>query len=98
MDSRQLHKFYTCKMATIMSIPPRLRWSNFVHDLVIVDIHQTDINTGVRVATLLIIVTVLGLITKVYVNAFESLFRTVISAKTMKLTKSTFPMLSGLLS
>ena len=50
-------------MATTLSKPPRSRWSNFFHDLVTVDFHQTDINTGVRVATLLIIVTVLGLIT-----------------------------------
>ena len=50
-------------MATTLSKPPRSRWSNFFHDLVTVDFHQTDIKTGVRVATLLIIVTVLGLIT-----------------------------------
>ena len=63
VDSRQLYKFYTCKMTTTLSKPPRSRWSNFFHDLVTVDFHQTDINTGVRAATLLIIVTVLGLIT-----------------------------------
>lgn len=45
-----------------MAKPPRSRWSNFVHDLVTVDFHQADINTGVRLAILLIIVTVLGLI------------------------------------
>ena len=50
-------------MTTALSKPPRSRWSNFVHDLVTVDFHQTDINTGVRLAILLIIVTVLGLIT-----------------------------------
>ena len=50
-------------MATTLSKPPRSRLSNFFHDLVTVDFHQTDINTGVRIATLLIIVTVLGLIT-----------------------------------
>ena len=36
---------------------------NFFHDLVTVDFHQTDIKTGVRIAIILIIVTVLGLIT-----------------------------------
>ena len=41
-----------------MTKPPR--WSNFVHDLVTVDFHQTDFNTGVRVAILLTIVIVLG--------------------------------------
>ena len=46
-----------------MSKPPRSSLSNFFHDLVTVDFHQTDINTGVRLAILLIIVTVLGLIT-----------------------------------
>ena len=46
-----------------MSKPPRSRWSNFVHDLVTVDFHQTDIKTGVRVAILLTVVIVLGLIT-----------------------------------
>ena len=43
------------------------------------------------------LVTSLELIQLDYANTFESLFRTEISAKTMKLTKSTFPMLSGLL-
>ena len=46
-----------------MSKPPRSRWSNFVHDLVTVDFHQTDIYTGVRVAIILTIVIVLGLFT-----------------------------------
>ena len=50
-------------MATTLSKPPRSRWSNFVHDLVTVDFHQTDIKTGVRVAILLTVVIVLGLIT-----------------------------------
>jgi hypothetical protein len=50
-------------MTTALSKPPRSRWSNFVHDLVTVDFHQTDISTGVRLYILLIIVTVLGLIT-----------------------------------
>src|SRR5262245_7634438 len=50
-------------MATTLSKPPRSRLSDFVHDLVTVDFRQTDINTGVRAAILLIIVTVLGLIT-----------------------------------
>lgn len=50
-------------MTTALSKPPRSCWSNFVHDLVIVDFHQADINTGVRAAIFLIIVTVLGLIT-----------------------------------
>ena len=63
VDSRQLYKFYTCKMATALSKPPRSRVSNFVHDLVTVDFHPTDIRFGVRVATFLTIVIVLGLIT-----------------------------------
>ncbi len=46
-----------------LSKPPRSRWSKFVHDLVTVDFHQTDINTGVRLATILVTVTVLGVIT-----------------------------------
>jgi len=37
--------------------------SNFFHDLVTVDFHQIDVNTGVRAAALLTIVTILGLIT-----------------------------------
>ena len=63
VDSRQLYKFYTCNMAITLSKPPRSSWFNFFHDLVTVDFHQTDIYTGVRLATLLIIVTVLGLLT-----------------------------------
>ena len=63
MDSRQLYKFYTCNMATTLSKPPRSSWSNFFHDLVTVDFHQTDINTGVRIAAILVIITVVGLIT-----------------------------------
>ena len=58
-------------MATALSKPPRSSLSNFFHDLVTVDFHQTDINTGVRLAILLIIVTVLGLITG---HAAESSF------------------------
>ena len=50
-------------MTTTLSKPPRSHLSNFFHDLVTVDFHQIDINTGVRVAAFLIIVTVLGLIT-----------------------------------
>ena len=50
-------------MATGVSKPPSSRLSNFFHDLVTVDFHQTDIKTGVRTAIILIIVTVLGLIT-----------------------------------
>ena len=50
-------------MAITLSKPPRSSWFNFFHDLVTVDFHQTDIYTGVRLATLLIIVTVLGLLT-----------------------------------
>ena len=50
-------------MATTLSKPPRSSLSNFFHDLVTVDFHQTDIKTGVRIAIILIIVTVLGLIT-----------------------------------
>ena len=45
VDSRQLYKFYTCKMATVLSKLPRSHWSNFVHDLVTVDFHQTDIRS-----------------------------------------------------
>ena len=63
MDSRHLYKFYTCNMATTLSKPPRSSWSNFFHDLVTVDFHQTDINTGVRLAAILVIITVVGLIT-----------------------------------
>ena len=50
-------------MTTALSKPPRSSLSNFVHDLVTVDFHQTDIKTGVRVAILLTVVIVLGLIT-----------------------------------
>ena len=46
-----------------MSKPPSSSWSNFFHDLVTVDFHQTDIKFGVRAAILLTIVIVLGLIT-----------------------------------
>ena len=46
-----------------MSKPPRSRWSNFVHDLVTVDFHQADIYTGVRLAAIIVTVTVLGVIT-----------------------------------
>ena len=38
-------------------------WSNFVHDLITVDFSQTDIYTGVRIATLVVAIIVLGLIT-----------------------------------
>jgi hypothetical protein len=63
-DSRQLHKFYTCKMATALSKPPRSHRSNFFHDLVTVDFHQTvPLSLGVRIAAILIIILVLGLIT-----------------------------------
>ena len=50
-------------MATTLTKPPRSSWSNFFHDLVTVDFHQTDINTGVRIAAILVIITVVGLIT-----------------------------------
>jgi hypothetical protein len=50
-------------MATILTKPPRYSQSNFFHDLVTVDFHQAQIKWGVRFATLLIIVIVLGLIT-----------------------------------
>ena len=50
-------------MAITLSEPPSSRLSNFFHDLVTVDFHQTDLKTGVRTAIILIIVTVLGLIT-----------------------------------
>ena len=50
-------------MATTLSKPPRSSRSNFFHDLVTVDFHQTDINTGVRLAAILVIITVVGLIT-----------------------------------
>ena len=50
-------------MATTLSKPPRSSLSNFFHDLVTVDFHQTDINTGVRIAAILVIITVVGLIT-----------------------------------
>ena len=61
-------------MATTLSKPPRSGLSNFFHDLVTVDFHQTDINTGVRIAVILVIVTVLGLITG---HAAESGFVTI---------------------
>ena len=63
VDSRQIYKFYTCNMATTLSKPPRSRWSNFVHDLVTVDFDHADIYTGVRIATLLAPLLILGLIT-----------------------------------
>ena len=50
-------------MATTLSKPPRSSRSNFFHDLVTVDFHQTDINTGVRLAAILVIITVVGFIT-----------------------------------
>ena len=50
-------------MAITLSKPPRSSWSNFFHDLVTVDFHQIDINTGVRIAAILVIITVVGLIT-----------------------------------
>lgn len=50
-------------MVTNLSKPHRSRWSKFVHDIVTVDFHQTDINTGVRIATILVTVTVVGVIT-----------------------------------
>ena len=46
-----------------MSKPPRSSLSKFVHDLVTVDFRQTDIYMGVRLATLLVALIVLGLIT-----------------------------------
>ena len=49
-------------MAITLSKPPRSSLSNFFHDLVTVDFHQTDINTGVRLAAILVIITVVGLI------------------------------------
>jgi hypothetical protein len=63
VDSRQLYKFYTSKMAKGVSKPPRSGRSHFFHDLVTVDFHQIYLKTGVRIAIILIIVTVLGLIT-----------------------------------
>ena len=39
-------------MAITLSKPPRSSWSNFFHDLVTVDFHQIDINTGVRIANI----------------------------------------------
>ena len=63
VDSRHLYKFYPCNMATTLSKPPRSGLSNFFHDLVTVDFHQTDINTGMRIAAILVIITVVGLIT-----------------------------------
>ena len=50
-------------MAITLSKPPRSSLSNFFHDLVTVDFHQTDINTGVRLAAILVIITVVGLVT-----------------------------------
>jgi hypothetical protein len=50
-------------MAITLSKPPRSSLSNFFHDLVTVDFHQIDINTGMRIAAILVIITVVGLIT-----------------------------------
>ena len=50
-------------MAITLSKPPRSGRSNFFHDLVTVDFHQSQIKWGVKFATLLIIPIVLGLIT-----------------------------------
>ena len=50
-------------MTTILSKPSRSRWSNFAHDLVTVDFHQTDIKTGLRYTTILVIITLVGVIT-----------------------------------
>ena len=50
MDSRQPYKFYTGNMTTTLTKPPRSNLSNFFHDLVTVDFHEIDINTGMRVA------------------------------------------------
>ena len=49
-------------MTTILSQPSRSRWSKFVHDLVTVDFHQTDIKTGLRYTTILVIITLAGVI------------------------------------
>ena len=57
-------------------------------------------NTATKLYDIIILWTITRLSqtkAQVYVITFESLFRTAIRAKTMKLTKSTFPMLSGLL-
>ena len=57
-------KFYTCSMGTTLSKPPRSPWRNFVYDLVTVDFHQAmPLSLSVRVAILLTVVLVLGLIT-----------------------------------
>ena len=51
------------KAATVFKSPRSHWWSNFVHDLITVDFSQTDIYTGVRIATLVVAIIVLGLIT-----------------------------------
>ena len=51
-------------MTTILSRPPSSRLSNFFHDLVTVDFHQTlPLSLGVRLVVILIIIMVVGLIT-----------------------------------
>ena len=47
----------------------RSRWSNFFHDLVEVDFSQVDLYAGIRFATLLVTVLVVGLITRHVVEA-----------------------------
>jgi hypothetical protein len=48
----------------------RSRWSAFLHDLITVDFGQADIYTGLRFATLLVPLLVLGLITRHVGEAF----------------------------
>ena len=51
-------------MTTNLSKSPRSGWSNFVHDLVSVDFHQAvPLRLSVRLAIILIAITVVGLIT-----------------------------------
>lgn len=51
-------------------------WYNFVHDLITVDSSQIDLYTGVRYATLLVALIVVGLITKHVAEASLVLFGT----------------------
>lgn len=52
-----------------MSKSNRSRWSNFFHDLVEVDFSQVDLYAGIRFATLLVTILVVGLITRHVVEA-----------------------------
>lgn len=54
-------------------------WYNFVHDLISVDLSQTDMYTGVRYATLLVALLVVGLITNHVAEASLVMFGTALT-------------------